>query len=713
MLRDERNREEVRRLEDDFFDWFETADAEELENGTLDGFLEELERADPLPGDFDPQKSLADFHEKYAALLEPQKEEKRQNHISRRVFFAVAAVAAVLASMVTAQAFGVDIFGFFGRWTNDIFTLTSSADKAGYQKRFYPMEVGETTTYSSLRDALDDFQLDLPLFPFWIPERFPEQEAVGTVTPDGLRIRTSFFAEGEGGQEALTVEYSESGEEGLADVMEKAPLIYEAGEISHYVTTEQGHCTAVWIQDDLQCGISGDVTEEEMKDILDSLYYYYPTYEEDVQSRKEERHYPVENCAEMEFGSLLEALYTFRVHTNLAPSWFPEDIGKFDVSGKITPRGMEVYALSRAEMGSGQRTVTIIYTEFGEDGPGLIIEKDENPPITYEKMGVTHYITTDHGFCTAAWVRENIEAMIFGPVTVEEMKQIIDSIYEPISSETSEEKLEFNSIEEALAEFQFDISAPQWFPERLGEFEVTGTIMPDHKSIYAWVETDQKEFLGISFSQKGGDNPATFIEKDDDPPALYESGGVQHYLVTDHEWRKAVWMQGDIECIIRGNITEEEMKQIIDSIYSDGERESESPPPSSFADSFQAALDECGISGEFVPTWCPEGFQASEPVISSTKRYDTINVTFQDDKERFFGIMIICYQSMEDVELFTFEKDKTPVEQYTSGEKTFYIFSNDDTITAVWADGLIHESIAGNLTVEEVKAVIDSIGSAN
>lgn len=62
--------------------------------------------------------------------------------------------------------------------------------------------------------------------------------------------------------------------------------------------------------------------------------------------------------------------------------------------------------------------------------------------------------------------------------------------------------------------------------------------------------------------------------------------------MTDHEWRKAVWMQGDIECIIRGNITEEEMKQIIDSIYSDGERESESPPPSSFAGSLQAALDE-------------------------------------------------------------------------------------------------------------------------
>jgi hypothetical protein len=109
--------------------------------------------------------------------------------------------------------------------------------------------------------------------------------------------------------------------------------------------------------------------------------------------------------------------------------------------------------------------------------------------------------------------------------------------------------------------------------------------------------------LGISYSKIEENAPPTFIEKDDNPPVLYESGGVRHYLLTDHDWRKAVWMQGDIECIIRGNITEEEMKQIIDSIYSDGTKEAESPPPSSFADSLQAALDECGISGEFVPTW--------------------------------------------------------------------------------------------------------------
>lgn len=169
MLHDDQSREGVRCLEDDFFDWFESADAEEPGVRTLDGFLEELARADPLPGGFDPEKSLADFREKYAAFLEPQKEGEQKSRMSRRAFFAVAAVR---VSMITAQALGVDIFGFFGRWTNETFTFTNSADKAGYQgrERFYPLEEGETAEFSSLDEALEAFRINLSLVPHWFPD---------------------------------------------------------------------------------------------------------------------------------------------------------------------------------------------------------------------------------------------------------------------------------------------------------------------------------------------------------------------------------------------------------------------------------------------------------------------------------------------------------------------------------------------------------------
>lgn len=569
MLHDDRNREEVRQLEDDFFDWLETADAEELESGTLDGFLEELERVDPLPGGFDPERSLADFHEKYAALLEPQSRGRRQNRMSRRAFWAVAAVIAVLASMVTVQAFGVVIFGFFGRWTDEQFTFTGSANKAGYQEkdRNYPFAEGETAEFSTLDEALEAFRINLPLVPHWFPERF----------------------------------------------------------------------------------------------------------------------------------------------------------GELEVTGSVMPSGMLIFASS----GEGEQFLTVEYSEFGEDGPAVVVEKDKNETIVYETNGMRHYIVTDHGDCRAAWTVDNILCIICAPITVEEMERIIGSIYSDIDRKqmieliytgnggdpalaSGEEKLHYRSIEEALEEFQLDIAAPKWFPEQFGELEVTGTVMPGQKSVYAWVETDQKDFLGISYAKYGEGISGTVIEKDGNSPVLYESGGVRHYLLTDHNWRKAAWIQDGIECIIRGTVTEEEMKRIIDSIYLDGEKEA---PSDEYAGLLQAALDECGISGEFVPTWYPEGFEASEPEIIRTSRSDIVNTMFRDAGERFFSIRIHRYHSSEDVESFIFEKDKTPVEQYTSGTKTVYILSNNDTITTTWSDGLIFETISGNLTVEEFKKIIDSIDS--
>ena len=556
-------------MEDDFFDWLETADAEELESGTLDGFLEELERVDPLPGGFDPERSLAGFHEKYAAFLEPQSRGRRQNRMSRRAFWAVAAVIAVLASMVTVQAFGMDIFGFFGRWTDERFTFTGSADKAGYQEkdRNYPFAEGETAEFSTLDEALEAFRINLPLVPHWFPERF----------------------------------------------------------------------------------------------------------------------------------------------------------GELEVTGSVMPSGMLIFASS----GEGEQFLTVEYSEFGEDGPAVVVEKDKNETIVYETNGMRHYIVTDHGDCRAAWTVDNILCIICAPITVEEMERIIGSIYSDIDRKrmieliytgnggdpalaSGEEKLHYRSIEEALEEFQLDIAAPKWFPEQFGELEVTGTVMPGQKSVYAWVETDQKDFLGISYAKYGEGIPGTVIEKDGNSPVLYESGGVRHYLLTDHNWRKAAWIQDGIECIIRGTVTEEEMKRIIDSIYLDGEKEA---PSDEYAGLLQAALDECGISGEFVPTWYPEGFEASEPEIIRTSRSDIVNTMFQDAGERFFSIRIHRYHSSEDVESFIFEKDKTPVEQYTSGTKTVYILSNNDTITTTWSDGLSFETISGNLTVEEFKKIIDSIDS--
>lgn len=131
---------------------------------------------------------------------------------------------------------------------------------------------------------------------------------------------------------------------------------------------------------------------------------------------------------------------------------------------------------------------------------------------------------------------------------------------------------------------------------------------------------------------------------------------------------------------------------------------------STIYDLFQSALDECGITEDLAPTWYPDGFDTSEPKILHTNLNDIINVAFHGEDERFFSISIMRFQSPSDLSSQIFEKDDTSVEQYISGTKTFYILSNIDTVTATYSEGLLVEKISGNLSTDEIKKIIDSIG---
>lgn len=124
----------------------------------------------------------------------------------------------------------------------------------------------------------------------------------------------------------------------------------------------------------------------------------------------------------------------------------------------------------------------------------------------------------------------------------------------------------------------------------------------------------------------------------------------------------------------------------------------------------QAALEKCGITEALAPTWYPAGYEAGEPQILSNKAGDTVNVAFCGEGEGFFAFDVTRNQPEFNMSSFTFEKDDSPVELYTSGGRTFFIMSNLDTMTAAWTDGRTMITIAGSLTKDELKSMIDSIG---
>ncbi len=131
----------------------------------------------------------------------------------------------------------------------------------------------------------------------------------------------------------------------------------------------------------------------------------------------------------------------------------------------------------------------------------------------------------------------------------------------------SRSKVMFSELESQVSALT-DLSVlPDWYPEgttleRVEEYEVSGS-----KDICAVFERQGEEFsLSITVyetipEQMGG------YEKNDEIPKQYFANGIPHYIMGNMDWHSAAWVNENVECFIQGNLTVEELTQMIDSIY--------------------------------------------------------------------------------------------------------------------------------------------------
>lgn len=127
-------------------------------------------------------------------------------------------------------------------------------------------------------------------------------------------------------------------------------------------------------------------------------------------------------------------------------------------------------------------------------------------------------------------------------------------------------------------------------------------------------------------------------------------------------------------------------------------------------DEFRNAVVSLGMDESLVPTWCPTGFKPSEPEILNTVFHETAHLDLVSEDGHYFSIDIVQYTSKQYIQKTYFEKDACDVSQHSNQYQTYYIFSNIDTITATWSDGLLVVQLSGNIPDDVLLQIIDSIG---
>ncbi len=183
----------------------------------------------------------------------------------RRLISSAAAVVLVVCIPLAASAFGwKDVWNAVAKWAKETFSFVSG-ENAEYHEPS-PDYKGENVSF---QEFLDKNKVDAHLVPSWLPDGYvlkstekdisPIQEiytAYYTCGDKELRLRVQTYPL----TDALNIEIEE-------DILET----YLSADTVYYIFPNEGQIQVVWVMDSYECCISGDISLDEAKKMIDSV----------------------------------------------------------------------------------------------------------------------------------------------------------------------------------------------------------------------------------------------------------------------------------------------------------------------------------------------------------------------------------------------------------------------------------------------------------
>lgn len=119
----------------------------------------------------------------------------------------------------------------------------------------------------------------------------------------------------------------------------------------------------------------------------------------------------------------------------------------------------------------------------------------------------------------------------------------------------------------------------------------------------------------------------------------------------------------------------------------------------------QQAMAQTGERLNVVPTWIPDGFALTRLDVDENPAQRVYIAFYTKDEQRLSISVRTYYEGNPE----RYEISQESIETYHKAGVDYYIISNCDSMGAVWFQDDYECHLTGNITVEEVKKMIDSI----
>ena len=184
----------------------------------------------------------------------------------------LAAVIACLLTLGMPAALGYQgFFDMIGQWSDEQFHFGEASSGAAADENAKPIAPEKEKTYQNIEEALEDYQVTIPLMP-QIPDGFEISELyIDDDLPRG-EMEFSALYKNEGRPLIVAFVWSSVPKSTIYEKDDNPVELYERDDVTHYLFQNASQNVAAWYNSGFQCTVGGEISISELKIIIDSIY---------------------------------------------------------------------------------------------------------------------------------------------------------------------------------------------------------------------------------------------------------------------------------------------------------------------------------------------------------------------------------------------------------------------------------------------------------
>ena len=210
-------------------------------------------------------EAYQEFQQHYLPMVEEESQPKRKSNVIpfRRIAAVAASLVLVFSLTTTANAFSFrDVWDAVVTWAQETFSFSMGVEVS------QPLPSDEYQ-YRELSDLFSQYDIDRQLMPTYFPNGFALQE----ILVDETLLQEIFLVIYSDNESEIKISIKSF----LISRPEQIEMgtgfseVYTVSGIDYYIFSNYNQCRAAWISDTYECYISGEISVDEIKGMIDSM----------------------------------------------------------------------------------------------------------------------------------------------------------------------------------------------------------------------------------------------------------------------------------------------------------------------------------------------------------------------------------------------------------------------------------------------------------